>query len=172
MNRLRLIGSIAIAATFLPCLMGANTTNLLHPYHVSLAEMELNSRTGNFEVSLCVWPADLEKALSRMTEKAIDLDKTDELEKLIAQYLEKRISFRSEDGEQAKIRYVGQELDLQKGWLYFEVQTKDAGKSWRFENHVFFELNDDQINHFNLKIDDKLISEACTAQTRSFDIKP
>ncbi len=140
------------------------TGTVFHPYHVSLAEFERNPKSGNFEVSLCVWPADLEKALSQKTKTAIDLDKAENLDELIAEYLSEKVVFADGDGTQAKIRFVGCELDLQKGWLYFEVQTGMERDDWAYQNRIFFELNDDQINHFNFKSDSSILSDACTAE--------
>lgn len=141
----------------------ASSSSFVHPYHVSLAEIERNERSGNFEVSLCIWPADLEKALARMAKKPIDLDRVDNLDELIAKYIDANITFISGDGTQAKIRYVGCELDLQKGWLYFEVQTGQERDDWSYRNQFFFELNDDQINHFNFKKESGIQSDACTS---------
>lgn len=134
----------------------------VHPYHVSLAEFERNERSGNFEVSLCIWPADLEKALSQKNEKPIDLDEVENLDDLIAEYLKEKVVFADSEGNQAPIRFVGCELDLQKGWLYFEVQTGKERDDWSFQNRIFFELNEDQINHFNFKMPRKIQSDACT----------
>lgn len=141
-----------------------------HPYHVSLAEIERNDRTGNFEVSLCIWPADLEKALARMARKPVDLDKVENLDELIAKYIDANVMFTAGDGTQAKIRYVGCELDLQKGWLYFEVQSGKDRDDWTYQNRFFFELNDDQINHFNFKTEQKVQSDACTSEKSTIEL--
>jgi hypothetical protein len=162
-KQLALACAIAMAVSFggIGQVTGGELT--LHPYHVSLSEIERNENTGNFEVSLCVWPADLEKALAQMTDKPVDLDHTEGLDKLIEKYLAKTVAFTSAEGAKAKIRFVGHEIDLQKGWLYFEVQTGVESDDWTFQNRVFFELNDDQINHFNFKATE-FQSDACTAE--------
>lgn len=141
-----------------------------HPYHVSLAEIERNENSGNFEVSLCIWPADLEKAIGQMTEKPVDLDSVEELDALIAKYLSKTVSFTSGDGTKAKLRFIGHELEIQKGWLYFEVQTGAERDDWSFQNRVFFELNDDQINHFNYQ-SEEILSDACTIDKPKIALK-
>lgn len=151
-------------------LCGSSIAQASHPFHVSLSEIERNSTTGNFEVSLCIWPADLEKALSRMEDKSLDLDQVENLDELISQYLNKTVQFTSADGTRAKIRFVGHEMDLQKGWLYFEVQTGKKAQAWNYRNQVFFELNDDQINHFNFKAPKQLISKACTVDQPAYDL--
>ena len=45
-----------------------------------------------------------------------------------------------------KIKWYGHEANAKKAWLYFEI-AGDAEADWSIENRVFFELNDDQLNH-------------------------
>lgn len=59
-----------------------------HPYHVSLTEIEWNDDSGSFEVALCVWPADLEKALSLQAGRPVNLDDDPELDQLLNDYIE------------------------------------------------------------------------------------
>jgi hypothetical protein len=61
-----------------------------HPYHVSHAEVNWNEASGNFEVALCVWPADLEKALKGDTGKSVDLDEVENLDQLLEAYIGKK----------------------------------------------------------------------------------
>jgi len=74
-----------------------------HPYHVSLAEVNWNPKSQKFEVALCLWPADLEKALARQTGRPIDLAKEPEVDRLLEAYVSKRFIIRStpRDAEQA-----------------------------------------------------------------------
>jgi hypothetical protein len=58
-----------------------------HPNHFSSAEVRWNEKNGKFEVALRVWPADLEKALSNISGRSVDLEKTNGLNKLIAAYV-------------------------------------------------------------------------------------
>ena len=151
-------------------LLLGSVANASHPYHVSLSEVERNLENGNLEVSMCLWPADLEKALSQMTDTVVDLDTAENLDELIVEYLKKRIAFSNADGELAEIRFVGHEIDLKKGWLYFEVKTGKTESTWQFENRVFFELNEDQSNHINLKVNRRVTSATCTLDTPSFQL--
>ena len=49
------------------------------------------------------------------------------------------------------LRWVGHERDLKKAWLYFEISGDKAVHQWKIENQVFFELNEDQLNHVDFK---------------------
>ena len=63
-----------------------------HPYHVSLAEVNWNPKSQKFEVALCLWPADLEKALAQQTGRPIDLAKEPDVDRLIEAYVAKRFA--------------------------------------------------------------------------------
>lgn len=139
-----------------------------HPYHLSRAEVAWNSESGKFEVALCVWPVDLESALSQQEQRSIDLQREPELEPLVEKYLRPRFQLRpvrdaadagapdagAEEAAQpetlgtpSRLRWVGMEPGLKQVWLYFELEGDPAVSDWRLENRVFFELNDDQLNH-------------------------
>ena len=66
-----------------------------HPYHVSIAEVNWNPESQKFEVALCLWPADLEKALAHQTGRPIDLAKEPEVDRLMETYVSKRFTIRS-----------------------------------------------------------------------------
>jgi len=132
-----------------------------HPYHVSLAEVNWNPKSGNFEVALCLWPADLEKAIAIAQGKPIDLDKVDNLDELIERYVAKKFLLRrakpvggskAESIAKPTIRWVGHEKTIKEAWLYFEITGDKTPARWTIENRVFFELNDDQMNQVQMTI--------------------
>ncbi len=124
---------------------------LNHPFHVSVAEMEFNKETGCLEVALKVWPEDLEKALNQGSKTRIDLDKTKNIDQLITNYLKKNIRIESPDKKKAELNWIGKELEIKQAWLYFEVKTVKEPVDFTYSNRIFFVLQDDQINMFNLK---------------------
>lgn len=67
----RLICS-AVAALMLNTLVALPCS--AHPFHISTAEMEFNSKTGKFEVALKLHANDLERALSLQAGRRINLD--------------------------------------------------------------------------------------------------
>lgn len=125
-----------------------------HPFHVSFAEISWNPTSGNFEIALCVWPADLEKALARQQGKPVDLDQVEGIEDLMSQYVAGRLVISKIDATKSSspntIRWVGQQVGLKKAWLYFEVPGETRPGQWRIENRIFFELNEGQINQVQL----------------------
>lgn len=148
-----------------------------HPFHVTRAEIEYNSQRKAFEVALCVWPEDLAKAISKMEKRSIDIDAISETKRdeLFKKYVAQSFRFIPSQAEKtdktkkpsgADIRWVGSEIKVKQGWLYFEVDAKGDATNWSIENEMFFELNDDQMNHLQIRC-----GKDWTSQTLS-SIKP
>lgn len=123
----------------------------VHPYHVSLTEVEWNPDTGNLEVAMQVWPADLEKGLAKHLERPVDLDREAELDARLADYLATRFSVRQGD-RRLSIRWAGHERDLKQAWLYFEIVDVRPNDEFIMEQRLFHDLNEDQINHVNAQL--------------------
>jgi hypothetical protein len=158
---LLIIGVVAAGAMTTPCLAS-------HPYHVSRAEMNWNPNSGNFEVALCLWPADLEKAIGIDQGQPVDLDKVENLDAMLQQYIAKKFLVRAAPAEgaaaqqpNANIRWVGHEKTMKEAWLYFEIKGEQAPAKWTIENRVFFELNDDQLNQIQLTNVEKFGAVIC-----------
>lgn len=124
-----------------------------HPQHMSLAEVQWNPETGNFEVSLSVWPADLEKALSLMLDRPTNLDTAKNLDQILEDYIEQHFGVSSTDIQRHKFCWVGSEITPKRAWLYFEIEGQSLIKTDRvtIENDLFFELNENQTNLIQFK---------------------
>ena len=148
-----------------------------HPFHVSCAEIEYNQNRETFEVALCVWPEDLAKAVSKMEEESIDIDALSEAKRdeIFKKYVFQKFRFvdasvaGNEQPLPATIRWIGSELDVKKGWLYFEVDAKSAGTQWTIENQMFFELNEDQLNQVQVRNGHALLSQTLSANEPAVD---
>lgn len=145
-----------------------------HPFHVTRAEIEYNAKRKTFEVAICVWPEDLERAVSKLEKRSVKIDDETEAnrDKMFCRYVAKTFQFTAQpakaDGEDkpsatAKIRWIGSELEIKQGWLYFEVDANQATTSWKIANRMFFELNDDQLNQAQIRNGKTIQSETLSA---------
>ena len=98
-----------------------------HPQHVTLAEAEWNPETNSLEVALAISPSQLKDAVERHAGRGVDID-TDE--KAVAAWLTTAFVVRPPlpagappDAVRtpATLTYIGQELGVSRGWVYFEV---------------------------------------------------
>ena len=174
---------LAVALT-----LPGEAANASHPFHVTRAEVEYNADRQTFEVAICVWPEDLALAVSKMEKRTVKIDSETEAsrDEIFSRYVAKKFRFvaqtktdntkktdaKSDDAKQekpaaAKIRWVGSELEIKQGWLYFEVDAKTAATDWTIENRMFFELNDDQLNQIQIRNGKALDSQTLSANQTS-----
>ena len=129
-----------------------------HPAHETHAEMQWNADSKTLEVALKIRGIDLEAALSRRApdQKRIDLAKSAEVDKRIAEYLAERFVFTSQSNATGKLRFIGKEVDENTAWLYFECHcpgvTTVTGTS--ITNRILFDTLEGQINKAELKVGD------------------
>ncbi len=122
-----------------------------HPFHASIAEAEWKPESKTLEVALWAHPADLEKALRRMTKKRIDLDKTKNVDALIQRYLSQVLIFK-EKNKAVKLKWVGKEITIKAAWLYFEVPLSNGLEGVKITHQLFHELLEDQVNTITFRI--------------------
>lgn len=140
-------------ATLLATLATANTS-YAHPFHVSVAEVELNREKQVLEVGLRVHPTDLEKALrAQARDQSLTLEKHAGLKADLTKYIQRHFTVRGRtDTKPLTIRWIGEEIDVKWAWLYFEIPLeKRPVDDLRFSNTVFLDLLNDQINTINLR---------------------
>lgn len=173
---------LAVALT-----LPVETANASHPFHVTRAEVEYNAKRQTFEVAICVWPEDLALAVSKMEKRTVKIDSESEVsrDEIFSRYVAKNFRFvaqtktdnaKTENGKAddtkekpaaAKVRWVGSELEIKQGWLYFEVDAKTTATDWTIENRMFFELNEDQLNQVQIRNGKQLDSETLSANQTS-----
>ncbi len=116
-----------------------------HPFNETHAEVEYNPESGCLEVALRLDLLALEEALRLFTGHSVDVDKADNVGAIIQRYVKE--SFRvSERGRVAPLHWIGHETEANEGWLYFEIELARGPSGTVWENHVLFELDEEQRN--------------------------
>ena len=163
-----LMGSLLPA----PRANGANWANATHPFHVSIAEVEYNSKSKKLEIALKVWPNDLEKAVEIQNKRRVNIEKDPKADELILKYLESAFQVTDIKKKPGKLNWVGKEIGIKEAWLYFEVSLENGVDGAVFENKICFEVLDDQVNTVLFRKDKKRLSLKTTRnqpkQTLSF----
>lgn len=120
-----------------------------HAYHASLAEIELNQRTGSLEVALRLIPEDLARALSRAAGRRVDLDRVAEAAPVAASYLRQKFLVTLQTpsaGRPVAPRWLGMEVSVKEAWLYMEFSLPSTARQVLLVNRVLFELEKQQLN--------------------------
>lgn len=122
----------------------------LHNFHVSIAEVDYNTSSKSFEVSLKVFTDDLEKALGRKYQLGrVYLNKSKKYNEYIAKYIKANFYILNSKKQKIKMSFLGKELENDVIWIYFEFPYKSSPKSLKLHNSVLVELFSDQTNMVN-----------------------
>ena len=138
-------------------LVGWNTLftamfSLLHPFFVSVIDINHNEKEATIEISVRCFTNDLEKMIAADTKTTIDLSQPSQKNKgdaLLKAYLTKRLNL-SVNGNKSSLDYVGFEIQKESTWTYFEIKNIKQLSQLNVLCEVLFGVNDQQINIFHV----------------------
>ncbi len=122
--------------------------SLLHPFYVSVTEINHNPKTQSIEVSCRMFYDDLEKELNTVNHTNINIVKPKDkalVNRLIADYVKKHLAITA-DGKLLSLNYVGYEIQEDGAWSYFEVKGISKVKDITVHDELLYQLHPEQIN--------------------------
>lgn len=156
----------------LVCISFAASPLSAHPFAVTSTEVEYNEETRTFEVSMRVYPEQLEQALRKETGRTISLEQSTDIDNLILRYLSSHFSIRNStiaakptaEKSHPSIRWIGKEVTPKSVWIYFEVPFEGSLRGLVVKNSTFFEISPEQLHSITMKVNDRVA--ACTLSRR------
>jgi hypothetical protein len=138
-------------------LVGWNTLfaamfSLVHPFFVSVIDINHNEKEATIEISVRCFTNDLEKMIAADTKTTIDLSQPSQKNKgdaLLKAYLTKRLNL-SVNGNKSTLDYVGFEIQKESTWTYFEIKNIKQLNQLNVLCEILFGVNDQQINIFHV----------------------
>ena len=138
-------------------LVGWNTLftamfTLLHPFFVSVIDINHNEKEATIEISVRCFTSDIEKMIAADTKTTIDLSQVNQKIKadaLLKAYLTKKLRL-SVNGAKTNLEYVGFEIQKESTWTYFEIKNIKQLNQLNVLCEVLFGVNDQQINIFHV----------------------
>ena len=125
---------------------------LIHPFHVSVCDVDFNEEAKSIQLSQRIFLDDLEQTLNEKYRVNLVID--DELSKVYRDSLIKVYLFESLqvsiDGKEKKGIYIGNEIEDEAMWCYIEFKGIKKFKSLKIKSSVLIETFEDQANiiHF------------------------
>jgi len=121
---------------------------LMHKFYVSLTEIRYNDQTKRFEVSMRIFPDDLDLALLERsgihTQLATELEH-EKADSLLMVYLLEDFKLQV-NGEELGLNYLGKESESDAIWCYLESSTVRDPESITILNAILTEFFPDQVN--------------------------
>jgi len=127
---------------------GAANDPGVHPFHISVVEVNHNASDKTLEISCKIFTDDFEKVLTQNYKTKVDLinppDKS-AMDTLIKKYITSHLSF-SSDGKPVKLSYIGFERENEAVYSYIQAENIVTVKKIVVTNKLMHDLFTDQIN--------------------------
>lgn len=126
---------------------------LLHPFYVSVIEINHNAKEATVEVSVRIFAEDLEKTLQKYTSTKLDIMKPADnafLEKQIGTYLTRTIRLKI-NGQPVTLHYLGHELQKESVWSYLEIPKTADVKKLEIDCTLLYDFEKLQSNLIHVK---------------------
>ena len=126
----------------------------VHPFYVSVTEINHNSTDKNLEISCKIFTDDFESSLTKVYQSKVDLvnpNNKGKADKMIDDYISKHLQLKL-DGKPVKFEFVGFEREEESVWSYFQVQNSEPPKKIEIINNLLYESFDTQINIIHVSV--------------------
>jgi hypothetical protein len=126
----------------------------LHPFHVSVTEINHNAADKTLEVTCKIFRDDFEKILIQNYKTKVDLiNPTDRaaMEKLVNDYVQKHLSIKG-DGKLLQFTGLGYEREDDAVYSYFQVNNINSVKKIELTNTILHDLFDDQLSIMHVTV--------------------
>ncbi len=140
-----------MATIFIQWLITASLS-FLHPFYVSVIEIDHNAKDATAEISVRIFTDDLEKTLQKNTTTTIDILKPKNkaiIDQQINQYITKTLQLKI-NGKAVKLNYIGYEIIKESTWSYFEVTEIKEMNSVDINCSILHDFESSQINLFHV----------------------
>lgn len=141
-----------MATIFAQWLISASIA-ILHPFFVSVIEIEHNPKDATAEISIRIFTDDLEKTLQKQSTTTIDIIMPTNkamIDQKISQYMNKMLQLKI-NGKAVKFNYIGYEIIKESTWSYFEVTEVKEMNSVDINCSILHDFETSQINLFHVK---------------------
>ncbi|RKQ50549.1 hypothetical protein BXY85_1565 [Roseivirga pacifica] len=143
----------------------------VHPFHVSVTDIEHNPDTQSLQISQRIFIDDLEQGLKKHynMEYVDTYNPTDaaKLDSLIGEYLKSKV-FILLEGKQVEFTFLGSEVESDARWCYYEVEGVSAIKEAEVTNVTLMEVFEDQQNIIHFKSGKKQRSYKLDRDTKHY----
>lgn len=133
--------------------MMAGILSLIHPFFVSVIEINYNAKEATVEISVRVFTEDLEKTLQKYSTAKVDITNPADnavIEKQISNYLSQKLKLKI-DGRPVTLHYLGHEIQKESVWCYLEVTKITDVKKLEADCTLLYDFEKTQSNIFHVK---------------------
>lgn len=130
---------------------------LLHPFYISVADINHNAKEKTLEISIRIFTDDFEKTLRQNFNAKIDLTNPADkkaMNELVSRYISNHFKLKV-NGKQGALNYIGYEKIEESIWCYFEVQNITTLQNLHISNSILYDWQPKQTNMHIIKYNGK-----------------
>ncbi len=145
-----------MANIFLQLLMIAYA-GLIHPFFVSMTDINYNSKEKELEISVRIFTDDFENTLRKYHSTKIDILHPADVEQMngfVNDYIQKHVQLQV-NGSPVQMNFLGYEEQTESIWTYFEVKNISVVQKLSITNSLLHDYNTNEINMIHIKANDK-----------------
>ncbi|HEX7902656.1 MAG TPA: DUF6702 family protein [Chitinophagaceae bacterium] len=120
----------------------------LHPFHVSVLEINHNATDKTLEISCKIFTDDFEKVLAKNYNTKVDLINPPNkaaMDTLVRKYLFSHLSIKA-NGKPVSFSYIGFEDDKEAAYGYIEVENVPSVAKLDIATNMMYDMFEDQVN--------------------------
>ena len=127
----------------------------LHPFFVSMTDMNYNAKDKELEVSVRIFTDDLENSI-RKYHPGIKVDvihpaNQQQMNQFVNEYIQKHLQLNI-NGSPVQMAFAGYEQQSESIWSYFEVKNVGTIKKLDVTNNILHDYNTNQINMLHVMV--------------------
>ena len=130
---------------------------LLHPFFVSVTQIEHNEKDKTLEISVRIYTDDLEKTLKPYSKSKVDIIKPADKEainKLLFAYMQAHLKL-VVNGKPVQLEYVGYEIQSESTWTYLQVSNINSVKEIGVNTNLLYDFTKEETNIIEVKANNK-----------------
>jgi len=130
---------------------------LIHPFFVSMTDINYNNKEKELEISVRIFTDDLENTIHKYHSEKIDILHPPDIKQMngfVNDYIEKHLQLQV-NGSPVKMSFLGYEEQSESIWSYFEVKNISNVQSLNITYSLLHDYNANQVNMIHVKANDK-----------------
>ncbi len=158
---MKLLAARCMLAAALLC---AGVPAVAHRFHIGLAEIGFNPKSGSVEVVHTLMAHDIEALLATLGAREADLTRPED-EALLRKYIESRFYLLGPGKERLPLKWVGMQAGVDSVTVYQELPNAAMAQVAQVHNALLSDLLPRQSNTVNVRIDGEVQSLEFDAKT-------
>jgi len=142
----------ALRTLALTVLAFAGTVANAHNFHMGIADISYNDRTGNTEIVHTYTSHDVSTLLTNLYGRSFDLGQADS-EQPLRRYVEKQFHLAGADNKRLPLQWVGVKADADSVVIFQEIAGTKLKAGTRIHNALLIDFLPSQKNTVNLQTD-------------------